>query len=260
VLGNDAHHGEGHAIEPNLSADDCGIRGKPVAPEPFTQHDRIDRLRVVGGKKGSARNWFDSEDVEQTARDPLSGNPFRGPVRASHHHAAHAIDESSQFLECASAVVPIEHVQRRDRAAKHRVASFPGNHQPFRFGQRQRAKQRRIDQGEDRAVGPDAKREGDRRDEGEPRRRLELPHRESHIVPQLFEPLCQSHLSISLSAKIYTGPFELTRITNPREHHLARDPRVHSLLDQLASPHLDMERDLFIDLSGDVDTPKPRPE
>ena len=51
------------------------------------------------------------------------------------------------------------------------------------------------------------------------------------------------------------GPFQATDVTHSRQHHLARDPPVHSLLDQLARPHLDVERELFIDFLVDIDTP-----
>ena len=137
----------------------------------------------------------------------------------------------------------------------HRVASLPGDRKAVGLWQGQWAKQGGIGEREDGAIGADTERQRDYRDERESLRRFELPHRKSHVVSQLLEPLCQSHFSISLSAKVYAGPLEPSGITNTREHHLARDPRIHPLVHELACPHLDVKRDLVIHLSVDVDTP-----
>ena len=90
--------------------------------------------------------------------------------------------------------------------------------------------------------------------------RLHLPERVRHIVSELLEPLCQSHLSISLSAKVLAGPFELPEIADPRQHDLARGLRVHAALDQLARAHLDVEGELLVDLLIERHTPQPRTE
>ena len=84
-----------------------------------------------------------------------------------------------------------------------------------------------------------------------------LPKRRRDIGTQLLDELSQAHLSISLSAKVHAGPLEPADVTKPREHHLARNPRIHSSIDELSSTHLDMEGDLLIHFLGDVDTPKP---
>ena len=77
---------------------------------------------------------------------------------------------------------------------------------------------------------------------------------------KFFEPLCQAHLTISLSAKVLTGPFELPEIADPRQDDLARDRRIHPALDELAGAHLDVEGELFVDFLIERDAPEPRTE
>ena len=77
------------------------------------------------------------------------------------------------------------------------------------------------------------------------------------VVSEVFEPLCQSHLPISLSAKVLARPFELSEVADARQHDLARDLRVHAALDQFARAHLDVEGELFIDFLVERDPPEP---
>jgi hypothetical protein len=56
-----------------------------------------------------------------------------------------------------------------------------------------RPEQRGIDQGKDRAVGADAKRQCQSRDQREGRRVLQLAYRELQIVPKFVEPAGDAH-------------------------------------------------------------------
>ena len=69
------------------------------------------------------------------------------------------------------------------------------------MAKRKRPKQRGVGEGKNRAVGPDAERQGQRRHQREGGRALQLAEREFQIVPELVEPLSEAHLTISLSAK-----------------------------------------------------------
>ena len=91
-------------------------------------------------------------------------------------------------------------------------------------------------------------------------RRLQLPQRNRHVVSDVVEPLCQSHLAISLSAKVLARPFELPEVADARQHDLARDLRIHPALDELARAHLDVEGELFVDLLVERHAPQPRAE
>ena len=81
------------------------------------------------------------------------------------------------------------------------AASLPDHHQALGLGEWKRTEQRRVDQREDGAVGADAERQCDRRDERESRRASQLPNRELHIVTKFFEPLREAHVTISLFAR-----------------------------------------------------------
>jgi hypothetical protein len=52
--------------------------------------------------------------------------------------------------------------------------------------------------------------------------------------------LCQSHLTISLSAKVDACPFELPEISDARQHEITRRLRIHAALDQLARAEFDV--------------------
>jgi hypothetical protein len=58
-------------------------------------------------------------------------------------------------------------------------------------------------------------------------------------------------VSISLASKVDAGAPESTGVTDSREHHLARRLWVQPLLNQFERPHLDVERQLLVDLLVD---------
>ena len=84
---------------------------------------------------------------------------------------------------------------------------------------------------------------------------LQLPQRNGDVVSEVFEPLCQSHLAISLSAKVFARAFELSEVADARQHDLARDLRIHAALDQFARAHLDVEGELFVHFLVDAHAP-----
>ena len=88
--------------------------------------------------------------------------------------------------------------------------------------------------------------------------RPQLPDRELHIVSELFEPLGEPHVTISLSAQVHTGSFEACDVAQPADGDVARGLRVHAALDELARPHLDVKGDLLVDLLIERHAPQPR--
>ena len=72
---------------------------------------------------------------------------------------------------------------------------------------------------------------------------------------ELVEPLDYSHLTLSLPPEVDARSYEPADITQPREHHLTRNPRVHASIDELSSTHLDMKFELLVHLLSDVDAP-----
>jgi len=69
--------------------------------------------------------------------------------------------------------------------------------------------------------------------------------------------LHQSHLSLSLPAKVYARTFESRGVSDPREDHLASDAWINAFLHQVACSHLNVEGDLVIDLLIERYTPQP---
>ncbi len=130
----------------------------------------------------------------------------------------------------------------------------------MRLGKWQGTYQGGVGKREHGAVRSNPHRECEDSNECEPRRGLQLPYCEAHVVAELFKPACESHFSLPLSAKVYTPTLEAIGISESCEHHLSRDPRVDSFVDEFARPHLDVKTELFIHLLGDVDPPKPRSE
>ena len=86
----------------------------------------------------------------------------------------------------------------------------------------------------------------------------QLPEREFQIVPELLEPEGDAHFTISLSAKVGHRAFEARDVAQSTERQLAGGLRIHAALDELARPHLDVQRELFVDLLIDRDAPQPR--
>src|SRR5262249_34944963 len=118
--------------------------------------------------------------------------------------------------------------------------------------------QRGIDKREYRAVSPDPERERDGGDKRERGCASQLAARESHIASNLFEPLCQAHFTISLSAQIDTLPPEPSNVAQAPERRLTGGVGGHSLLNQRTCAHLDMEIGFLVDFLLDGDAPDPR--
>ena len=198
LLRDDADHGPQRAIQLDLTADDGRIAIEPRLPERLAQHDHVGALLVVRGKKRAARDRMDAEHVENARRDPLPGDGFGVAVGARHHHAADVRRKAGDRLERAAARLPVEHVERRAVAARVRLGPLPDRDQPSGITVGQRLQQRRVDKGKYRAVRADSQCQGQHRHDREPRCPPQLPPRELHIVPELFEPQSCTHLSISL--------------------------------------------------------------
>src|SRR6185436_16036987 len=123
---------------------------------------------------------------------------------------------------------------------------------------RQRPQQRGIREREDGAVDADAECQRDRGHEGESRRRNQLPDGEPDVVAELLDESRQSHLAFSLSAQVHARAFELSEVANARQDDVARPFWIEAALDELARAQLDVQRELFIDLLVERDTPQPR--
>ena len=180
------------------------------------------RFSFVLGHERAAGDRLDAEHVEDARRHPLARHRFGVAVAAGHHHAADVRRKAGDRLERPAARVPVEHVRRRREASRVRAGGLPDRDQPIRVGVRQRPQQRRVDQREDRAVGADAERERQSPRRREHRRRTQLAERELHVVTQLFEPLADSHLTISLSSEVDAGLFDGGDVAHPLERELAR--------------------------------------
>ena len=74
----------------------------------------------------------------------------------------------------------------------------------------------------------------------------------------MSEPLCETHVTISLSSEIHTGSFEASEIAQTVDGHFARGLRVQSPFDELARPHLDVKGKLLVDLLIERHAPQPR--
>jgi hypothetical protein len=75
------------------------------------------------------------------------------------------------------------------------------------------------------------------------------------ILPKFLEPERHSHLTISLSAKVGHRPFEARDVTEAADCQLAGGFRIHAACDELACSHLDVQRELLVDLLIDRDSP-----
>lgn len=86
----------------------------------------------------------------------------------------------------------------------------------------------------------------------------QLAKRKLQIVHELFEPKGHAHFTISLSAKVRHCAFEAREVAQATRRQVAGGLRIHAALDELARPHLDVQRELLVDLLIDRDAPEPR--
>ena len=124
LFGHDADHGIRQSVQPDVATNHAGVGGKPRAPERFAQDDDIGTLAVVGGEERATGDRPNAEHVEKPGRDPLARHRLGSAVSAAHHHAANAGNEPGDHRELTIAIVPIEHVERRDHASCRGVAAF----------------------------------------------------------------------------------------------------------------------------------------
>jgi hypothetical protein len=155
---------------------------------------------------------------------------------------------------------PVEEVERRHPAARRPLLLLPHHHQPISRRKWQRPEQRRVNQREDGAVGANPESQRDDRDGGKSRRAAKLSQGKLHVVPEFFEPLHHSHVTIPFSAKVHTGPFEVREIAKPFGRLPARGGGVEAAIDQLAGAHVEMESQLLVNLLVNGNSPQPRAE
>ncbi len=226
----------------------------------FAHHGHVGALGLVVRGKRPAGNRSDAEHVEDPRRHPLARHRLGVAVGAGHDHAADARNEPRRLLDRAAPGLPVGHVERRPVAARGRRGRFPDGHQTIGVAERERTKQRRVDEREDRAVGADAERERQRGHERKRRRPFQLADRELQVVAELVQPLGQAHIPISLSTEGGHRSFEARDVAKAVECQLTRGFRIDAARDELARPHLEVKGELFVDLALHRDAPQPRPQ
>ena len=125
---------------------------------------------------------------------------------------------------------------------------------------RQRTQQHRVGECEDCAIGADAQRQGEADHSREARRRAHLPQGAGDVLAQFVKESGQPHLAISLSAQVHTGPLEFSEVADARQHEVTRRAWIHPALDELARPHLDVQRELLVHFLIEGNAPEPRTE
>jgi hypothetical protein len=255
---DDADDRPQQSVETDLAPDDAGIGIEPRPPQRLAQHDDMRPLDVVFVGERPAGDRRDPEHVEYSRGDPLPRHRFGVAVRAGHDHAADGWREAGNLLERPAPRVPVEHVERRHVAGGVLRGPLPQGDESIGLTEGQRPEQGRIDEREDRAVGADAERQGQRGDQREARRVPQLPERGFQIVPELVDPEAHAHLAVSLSAKASHRLLEGGDIAQSTDRDLAGGLRIHAARDELARAVLDVQREFFVDLLIDREAPEPR--
>ena len=188
-------------------------------------------------------------------RDTVS----RVAVAAGHHHAADARREAGDRLERAAARLPVQHVRRRGEAARGRSRLLPDRDEPIRH--------RGYGSGRSSVASTSAK----------IALLAPMPSASVSVATSVNAGAVRNcrnanlmssrnssshrvtlHLTISLSAKVHTRPLEAAHVAHLLDRQRARGRRIHAAGDELARAHLDVQRDLFVELLIERHAPQPR--
>jgi hypothetical protein len=243
IVGNDADKREWDAIQLHGMSDERLVGIKASSPETFAEdHGR----RLVGGAECAPRDRRDAEHVEKAGCHGLPLDGFNAAIRSGDQRAsAHPRLNRLQAIEAPGLAPDVLERGYGDWNARQGRAALDDGQQPIGFTERQRSQQRRIGQREDGAVGANAERQRRDGDERKSGRGSQLPNRKAHVLGQVAHPLRQVHFSVSLSGNGQTGTSDICDLV------VAERPA-------LASAHLDVQGELFIDLLLDRNAPQPR--
>jgi len=107
-----------------------------------------------------------------------------------------------------------------------------------------------VDHAEDRRRRADADRQRKRGDGGEARHTSELAERVARILHELVDPFCTAHIALPSLADTATGVVDSLNVAEPADSFRAGELGVEAARDVLARAHLDVERELRVDLVG----------
>ena len=108
---------------------------------------------------------------------------------------------------------------------------------------------------EDRRRGADADRERQRGDGGEPGHAGELAQRIPRVLHELVNPFGTAHISLPSLANAAAGGVDSLDVAEATDGFRARELGVEAAGDVLARAHLDVERELRVDLVSDARLP-----
>ena len=262
VLRHDADHGPQRPVEPDLAADHGRVGVESRAPERSLITTTFARFASSSAGETSGRQSASTPSTSKMpARDPLARDGFGVAVRAGHHHAADARREAGDLLERAAARVPVEPCSSGD-AKPRAIVALVSQIVTSRSGSPKGSGRSSVASTSAKMalLAPMPSASVSVATSVKAGELLQLPERELHVVAELLEPLGEAHLTISLSAQVGHRSFEARDIAQPADRQLARGRRIHAARDELARPHLDVERELFVDFLIDRDAPQPRPK
>jgi hypothetical protein len=135
------------------------------------------------------------------------------------------------------------------------VERFGDEVQPRRIGDRQRTEHHRVHRAENRRRPADAERERDDRDGREGPMLQELPTRKHDVLNELAHVFRSLHVVIPPSAQRAERRAHPLDVAEAALGFASRRVGVHAGRDQIARPHLDVERDLVAHFLADVFLP-----
>ena len=137
-------------VENDGPADEGGVRREMPAPQTFAQHHR----RRIGSVRMErlAEQRTRPEHVEKGRRDARSVHPLR--LTRAGHGERHVAD-ASETAEAGGLRPEIDHPSGAERLDVAPWARVPEKDQPVGSGKRQWLDEGRVDDAEDRGIGPD---------------------------------------------------------------------------------------------------------
>ena len=197
--GHDPDHAPGHAVHVEDAAHHGGVAAEAACPEAVAHHHHAipagmaighveDGAPLPFGCEGPAKRRRDGHHPEEIGGD-LDGFDHRRLAIAAKRRGARAVLPGGHGLEGAILRVPVQEVSRRGVLAitALRSVGVEDRHQSLRLAVGQWPEQHRVENAEERGVGPDAQGQRGRGGQGEARLAAQAAQRVAQILPEAAE-------------------------------------------------------------------------
>ena len=253
--GHDADDGVRHVVQAEGLSEHVGPRAEAAGPQAMAEdHHLLAPRRVLVGGERAAERRRDAKDVEPGGRRPQAGDALRLAITRQVVAGKRA---GRQRIDGRHPLAQVVEVTAGSPARTAPPGGVDRQH-AVRLRVGEGSEDDRMDDAENGRRGAEANRQRQDDAEGEAAMLAGLAQGHAHVEGEVREPLPALTGAITVVAEGVECPGHLRRVAEPALGFGPRRRRVHSALDEIARPEIEVVRQLFAHLLIDGHPPQPR--